>query len=535
MLKTLIKKQFSELFKGFFYNAKKNTARTKGNTIFMFALFAFIMFVVSSGSIAALDYAICIPFIEAEVDWLYFLIMGGISVLVGAIGSICSTFSGLYLSKDNDLLLSMPMPLRYIIGTRLMGVYIMGAIFTLIVMAPTCIVYWICSIGSGDILLKVICGLIFTLVITIIVFILSCLLGFVVARISKHVRNKSLVTILASLAFIGLYYFTYFRASSVFQDLAENAAKYGGDIREAVYLSYAFGSAATGDIVSALISLAIVLAVMFLVCFIISKSFISIATSSGAVGGTKYVEKKAKEDSPFGALLHKELSKLVSSANYMLNCGIGAIFLILVGAVLVIKSDIITATAASLLGDNSPLLTVLLFAALCALSSATDTAAPSVSLEGKNIWIPQSLPVHPKYVLRAKAMVQILLSSEVMLVASLCVIVVFGLPLVDSILFILGTQLYIVLSAILGTVISVKMPNLTWTNEIVPIKQSGAVMISLFGGWVFSAIVGGVYYLLFNGVSAMYYLLGLCIVFIVLIIVLLHWLDTKGAEAFAEL
>ena len=37
--------------------------------------------------------------------------------------------------------------------------------------------------------------------------------------------------------------------------------------------------------------------------------------------------------------------------------------------------------------------------------------------------------------------------------------------------------------ALVGLFFGVKMPTLTWTGEIMPIKQGGPVMITLFGGF----------------------------------------------------
>lgn len=47
---------------------------------------------------------------------------------------------------------------------------------------------------------------------------------------------------------------------------------------------------------------------------------------------------------------------------------------------------------------------------LCLISSMNDITAPSVSLEGKNIWIVQSLPVTAWQVLRAKLNLHIVLT-----------------------------------------------------------------------------------------------------------------------------
>ena len=40
---------------------------------------------------------------------------------MGAFGSVFNTYSSLYLAKDNDLLLSLPIPLRVIISSRLLS------------------------------------------------------------------------------------------------------------------------------------------------------------------------------------------------------------------------------------------------------------------------------------------------------------------------------------------------------------------------------------------------------------------------------
>ena len=57
------------------------------------------------------------------------------------------------------------------------------------------------------------------------------------------------------------------------------------------------------------------------------------------------------------------------------------------------------------------LVPLLLIAAVCLLASMNDMAAPSVSLEGKSLWLAQSLPVKPWQVLRAKLAVHLTLTG----------------------------------------------------------------------------------------------------------------------------
>jgi len=85
------------------------------------------------------------------MDWLYFALMGLIAILLGSFGSVFNTYSGLYLAKDNDLLLSMPIPVGVIMTARLLVVYIMGLLYSGVVIIPAAAVYLIkvsAAVGS---------------------------------------------------------------------------------------------------------------------------------------------------------------------------------------------------------------------------------------------------------------------------------------------------------------------------------------------------------------------------------------------------
>ena len=114
MLKILLRKQFSEIFRNYFYDAKRNKKRSKGAVIAYIALFVLIMAVVLGGMFALFSFAICGEMVAAGMDWLFFVVMGMLAILLGTFGSVFNTYSTLYLAKDNDLLLSLPIPLSLI-------------------------------------------------------------------------------------------------------------------------------------------------------------------------------------------------------------------------------------------------------------------------------------------------------------------------------------------------------------------------------------------------------------------------------------
>ena len=130
MLRVLLKKQLGEVFKSYFYDAKKNKMRSKWAIAAWFVFFFVIMVGMLGGIFTFLASTLCKSLVMIEMGWLYFVLMGMIAIFLGAFGSVFNTYAGLYLAKDNDLLLSLPIPVRTIIASRLANVYLLGAMYS---------------------------------------------------------------------------------------------------------------------------------------------------------------------------------------------------------------------------------------------------------------------------------------------------------------------------------------------------------------------------------------------------------------------
>ena len=423
MLKIILKKQLAEIFRSYFYDAKKNKARSKGAVIAYMVSFVVLMAGLLGGMFTALSVSLCTPLVSAGMGWLYFAIMGLIAVVLGVFGSVFNTYAGLYLAKDNDLLLSMPIPVGAIMASRILGVYIMGLMYSGIVIIPAAVVYMIQAASAaaefiGPVLLAVL--------ISVLVLTLSCALGWVVAQISKKLKNRSFITVIISLLFLGAYYFIYFRAQSVITDIIANAAEYGDKIRGAAYPVYLFGNAGAGDPVSMLILTAVVAVLFALMWVLISRSFIKIATATGSTGKKVLRAKPAARKSVDSALLSKEFARFTSSPNYMLNSGLGTVLLPAFGIFLLIRGGEYAALFRQVFAGHSGFVPVILTSAVCAVASMNDISAPSVSLEGKNIWIAQSLPVTPWQIIRAKLGVHLLVTGIPAVFCMACALIVGG-------------------------------------------------------------------------------------------------------------
>lgn len=72
MLKVLVKKQLMEIFRSYFYNAKKNKAYSKSATAAYVVLFVMLMVGVLGGIFTGMALMICKPMREAEVIMVLF-------------------------------------------------------------------------------------------------------------------------------------------------------------------------------------------------------------------------------------------------------------------------------------------------------------------------------------------------------------------------------------------------------------------------------------------------------------------------------
>ena len=114
--------------------------------------------------------------------------------------------------------------------------------------------------------------------------------------------------------------------------------------------------------------------------------------------------------------------------------------------------------------------------------------------------------------------------------------IVYPLGLVGLLVMAVFAASYALLGALAGLTLGVKMPVLTWTDQLMPIKQSAPVMLTLFGGMGYTILLFAGFLLLpgwrlgFAGYAACFAAANL-----LLCAVLHRWLRKKGAALFAAL
>lgn len=484
MYKALLKKQMLEFAAMWIKDKKTGKMRTGGSLVGFIVLFVFI-FATLGFAFVSIAMALAEAFLPVGLDWLYFAMMGMIALLLGVFGDVFNSFASLYLAKDNELLLSLPVTPSAILSVRMVSVYLMGFIYEGIVFLPAVIVYWIKAELNFT---KVLFPLLLLFLVGVIVVVLTCILGYGVAQISKRIKGKAFVTVLASLVFLTAYYVFYFRLNIFLQTVAMDPGVIGDKVKGYAYPLYVFGLAGAGDVKSMLIFIAIAAAVFALTYLVLSKTFIGIATDTGAGKKAALKEKDllSKSSGVSAALLKRELKHLTSSATYMMNCGLGLVIMLAASVAAVVKADYLRELLSMLFAEMPAFSSLTSCAAalvLCMILAMNQFTAPSVSLEGKNLWILQSLPVAAADVLRAKERMHVLLNLLPALVSLALLCVVLKINIVEACVCAAFLAAFILFSADLGLLLDLAKPNLVWTNENVPVKQNMSVLFSMLAGF----------------------------------------------------
>ena len=163
-------------------------------------------------------------------------------------------------------------------------------------------------------------------------------------------------------------------------------------------------------------------------------------------------------------------------------------------------------------------------------------AVPSVSLEGKTLWISRSLPVDAWTALRAKCGVQLLLTAPGAVFAAVCSAIALRAGFAAGLLMALCCAAFVLFSTYFALYIGLHNVNLVWTNEINVIKQGSQIFLALLAGWAAPVILVLPYMLVLRGkISGEAYIALLTLVLALAAAIFRRWLRTKGAERFENL
>ena len=454
-------------------------------TIVLLAVLGAFLFLTFSSMFFALFMSLLFSLRAADIDLsFYFAATGALVLLLCLFGSVTATQSELYGSRDNELLLSMPIPPSSILISRMLLLVLLNYLFALVVSLPS----FVCYLWLGEATLPgVLLFAFFLFFLPLVALAVSCLIGWLISLISSRMKHKNVISLICAILFMGIYFYVCFGFNAMIErieaDIAGIVSAFSPYLGPFQWMGRAI---AHTDLVSGLGFFLLGGVLIAAAYWFLARTYTAILTAGRSGVRYEYREKQARTSSRLGALIRREFLHFISNYYYILNEALG-LFLAPAAAIYILIQGKNIGQLMDELPELAPFLAsmpVLCAGALCFIGSMTIISAPSVSLEGKNLWIVKSLPVRPGDVLCAKAYMHILVALPFYLVSSILILIgtagYASLGILEIVSVILLPFAFNSLCAFLGVTLNLRYPRFDYVSENAALKSGASVVLTMF-------------------------------------------------------
>lgn len=397
----------------------------------------------------------------------------------------------LFDGKAYEKQIAMPVTIRAIIVSRFLSMYLTNMLLGLLVLLPGMAVYGIMEkpglsfyfygIGAGIFL-------------PLLPLTAASVLGALIAGFSSRLRRKNLISILLTIGFVCVILIGSMRMSTMEESellgmMEQMAQQLEGQIRSiyppAIWIADAM---AQGEAAKLLLFLAVSTGSFLLFLEILRHFYVTICMLLGAREARGNYRMQVLRKKPvLRSMVERELRHYFSSTVYVTNTLIGEIMMVILAiAVLVMDTKAVEAMLGIPNAVNRALPILMGF-----LPAMMPLTACSISMEGKQWWMLQTLPVTEKDVIRSKVAVKLLVSFPFYLVSEVLLFAALRPQSVDAICLLAVPAVYIIFSARMGLAINRKFPLFDWENEMRVVKQSASTMLTMLASMA-SALVPAV-------------------------------------------
>ncbi|AIQ71692.1 hypothetical protein PGRAT_31975 [Paenibacillus graminis] len=463
---------------------------------------------------------------------LLLAIMMAVTSLVGFFTTVYKASGVLFSYRDYDLVMSLPIKTSHVVASRMLQLYVLNLFFSVMVMLPAGMVYAI-KVNPGA--LFYLFFLITLFFIQLLPIIAATIIGSCISWISSRFKASRIISLVLTFAVMIALMVGSFGMNENGQALADM----GTGLAEMVFKLYPLAAVYVDAVCSYRMSSLLLFIALSVLSFMIFATVLGTRykaihtglTTSHASG--KYIMKPLEASSPFRALYKKELRRYFSSSIYVLNTSMGMILLLVMSIALLFVSPeklgerIEIPQFSRYLSTLAPIIVSLFVTLSCTTSSA-------ISLEGKHLWILQSSPVSKQSILLSKVAVNLTITLPIVVVSGVLLMISLRMGWTESLLLLVIPSIYACYSAMMGVIINLKLPNLEWTSEVAVVKQSAAILVSMFTGIISLLFPLGTS-LLLPHVNGKLMMSGVGMIMIAVCIAMFRYIQTKGEQLVQKL
>lgn len=510
--------------------------KTSGIALSIFGLIGYCFFVNMFA--APIVFGTMLALKGSSYEWIPISLVMGTAMFLCFIGSVFTAQQQIYESKDNQMLLSMPIKPGQILLSRIFAIAIFNMIYALPFFTGSAIGYCIYSVSMGPIQLIPLLILLISYV-SMIVFItmLTSLLAWGVSIIMSKITNKTLISTVLYMVFFAIYFYAIFNLDNLGEAIEKNADKLSSGIMTFARPIYYMGaSVVEQNILFVAAFLVSLLIPAFLMYIVIKKSFFKILLHENKSKNKmlKHSDKDFNSHSAFIALLQKEIARFLRTPMYFLSYGTSIFFVAMMLAYLFIKKDKFedVVELLSIYGVSSIKALPAIFSMLLYqfVSSGAVLTSASINMEGKNIWIIKSLPIKTIDIMLAKGLVPVIILLPIFEVESLLLIFLFKISGSAMILLLLMPIFTMIFFSMFGLYINLNHFKLDWLSENEAFKRAGGPTIASFSSMGSTVLFVILYLLIFSNIMGFFGFMWLILAALVLGSIVMYSMLKNNAE-----
>lgn len=452
-----------------------------------------------------------------------------------------------YFSKDNDVLLTLPIKPQMILSAKFISCLLYDLSFSCLVVLPLAIAYMqYMPFGIWELL----CFILIAMTLPIIPLIYSSIITMLVMRFVPFVKNRDAFNMISGILIVVFSLSLSFYINSLGAvdeaELIMMLLEGGNSMMKLFSILFPFLSSAALMIFDGsfwqlclyiLWQVAFIALFLFIGKYIYFKGAIGINESSSSSRRID-LRTQIKKTPIFRCYMIKECRLLLRTPAYFLNCIFSvAIMPIMIAAfsfqpeirmaLSYIDSDEILAYP-----QASYYIILVILIISCFIAPLNMVASTAISREGDHVSFMKYIPVSYETQLYAKCSISILLGIITILPLWILVIVFLNFPPMLSILSLIGILLSNIALSMIGILIDSSRPKLIWEQEASAVKQNLNGILELAIGILLSVLIGAGMYML-NPDKMVYLTAGIMVSFLILI-VLCHFIIRRHAGKLFE-
>lgn len=490
MLKQILNLSKVQLLNLFSINEIRYTKDKKKKQNFVLLTCAYIFVaLVAMGYVGGLAYGYHYLGIGDIVPMYLYTILS----LVMLVLSFFKAGSVLFSMKFYDIIISLPVSKSALLVSRFVTMYVTNLLFSLIVLVPGLTVHIIFAKPGFDFYLISLLVILFA---PLLPLTLASIIGAGIKAISSRMKRRNLVEVLLCmvLVIVSIVFGTKMGETTenmdpeaIIEMVGTLTAMLGNIFPPALW----YHNALQGSFLHLVLLLGVPALIFALFVWLLSLKFTDICAGLNATYAKQnYKVETLKSGSVLTALVKKEMKLYFSSSLYVTNTIVGYVLAVIlagalaIGGVDAILEPFIASGDIPGIENYIPLIFKLLpFVVAMPLCMMTASSC-SVSMEGKNFWQLQVLPVKAKDVYNAKLLWNIILAAPFCLVATILLIIGVKPAIADALHCFLIPVILTLFTIVLGLAGNLWFPNFTWDNEAQVIKQGASVLVAMLGGMI---------------------------------------------------